>query len=96
MAKPRKRGGFLSEILPEKEDGRHRWVLSAVYPLRGGEAAAMSGGAHLNLDPERFVVVPMITCADCNDPFVEAKDEPCRAGDAWRAIEPVEETTDAS
>lgn len=94
MAKPngRRAGGFLAGSLPEKQTGRHRWILSAVYPLAANEAAAVAGGGVFNLDPERFVAVPIVTCADCNKPFLTSRLEPCLADDAWRAIEP--DTTD--
>lgn len=87
MAKPRRSGGFLATALPHKDAGVHRWILSAVYPLGPTEAAAMNDGSLVNLDPERFVAVPIITCADCNEPFEVAKVHPCEAEDAWRAID---------
>lgn len=76
--------------LPEKEEGRHRWYLSAVYPLEPIEAAAIASGAAFVCDQDRFVVVPVILCLDCAGLFDDVKAIACPLG----AAESTRESTD--
>lgn len=65
--------------LPEKEEGRHRWYLSAVYPLEPSEAAAIAGGAAFVCDDDRFVIVRVVMCCDYYDLFDDVKAIACPA-----------------
>lgn len=85
MAKPkgRKRGQVLSTLLPAKHPGRHRWIINAVYPLTDEQAAAVAGGAELNIDPERLLVPNLVCCLDCDLPHGEARMTACAADDQY-------------
>lgn len=88
MAKPKgkRAGAVLSSLLPAKHPGTHRWIVSAVYPLSPPQAAAVAGGALLNLDPDKLLVPNLVCCLDCNLPYAEARLTHCEAGDEYTAL----------
>lgn len=67
--------------LPVKEAGRHRWCLPALVPLTNTQAAAVAAGAEFVADAEEIVVVPMVSCVDCNGEFTDMKMIQCPAPD---------------
>lgn len=82
MPKPARRlSSPLTTTLPTKLLGRHRWSLSCVYPLTDTQAGAAAGGAEIVLDPDVLVVVPLVVCVDCNEPYMECRGYACEALD---------------
>lgn len=62
----------------DKDDGRHRWVKSVAWELTDNQAAAMAGGAFVNLGdhtPIRYVV----GCYDCGLAYHQCRLAPCYA-----------------
>lgn len=58
-------------------------MVSAVYPLSPPQAAAVAGGALLNLDPDKLLVPNLVQCLDCDQPYADARMTPCPAEDEY-------------
>ena len=62
--------------LPEKVEGKHRWVVMAGYSLDDQSVALAFEGEEMHLDHEnRFALT--VGCYDCEQTYNAAKGEPC-------------------
>lgn len=77
---------MLSSLLPAKAPGRHRWIVNAVLPLTPEQAAAVTGGAELSVDPEKLIALNPVACVDCNLPYTEGHMQPCSEDDQYADI----------
>ncbi len=81
---PNKPGG----ALPEKEEGRHRWIAIASYTLTDEEAKGAHVGTDILLDANHLFTPVEVGCLDCEGRYKEVIDQPCPAGDDWSDLEP--------
>jgi hypothetical protein len=64
--------------LPDKEPGRHRWVVLATYTVPQTLLAAAMSGARVNLDHENRIGINA-GCLDCEKPWADASGTRCDA-----------------
>lgn len=64
--------------LPEKVEGRHRWVLVTSYTVTDEEMANVAEGIAVLMDePHLLDVGP--GCIDCEQPYSSVKGQRCKA-----------------
>jgi hypothetical protein len=64
--------------LPEKQTGRHRWIVITTYTITDGQAAAADAGARVNLDHENRIGI-QVGCLDCEGEYHLIRTERCVA-----------------
>jgi hypothetical protein len=69
---------------PPKEQGRHRWIVTAAYTLTASQAAAAAAGAYVELGPAMLIHLAT-GCLDCEQEYEACRLSPCPAGDSWGA-----------
>lgn len=64
--------------IPDKVEGRHRWVMGIMYTISETQASATRTGARVNCDHENRVSIDL-GCWDCHLPYDQCFTDLCQA-----------------
>lgn len=64
--------------LPDKESGRHRWIVIVTHTITSSQAAAADAGSKITLDAASCIGLH-VGCLDCEGVYEQVRLERCEA-----------------